>query len=202
MPNIICGMLDNLNSQSEPNYLAIHRTQLQRTFLASKDNLLDGSSLTSKRSGSYCQDEGGLPNGTMDIEWTTGPPWWFDGQVQHLCSIQKWAANVKVAEMLGGAFNKVPKEKQLDPGCHFENPIDQKPYQYHQKKASHSWFLVGLLQFLVNFPVKKGANRRPYFRVIAGFAFSWADDRVHTGRSREGLIAVKGLISTHTEVCW
>jgi len=48
------------------------------------DNLLDGSSLTSK-----------------------DPVVAAKTKVQHLCSIQKWAANVKVAEMLGGAFNKV-----------------------------------------------------------------------------------------------
>lgn len=49
-----------------------------------EDNLLDGSSLTSK-----------------------DPVAAGKAKVQHLCSIQKWPPNVRVAEMLGGAFNKV-----------------------------------------------------------------------------------------------
>ena len=48
-----------------------------------EDNLLDGSSLTSK-----------------------DPVVTAKAKVQHLCSIQKWPANMKVAEMLGGPFNK------------------------------------------------------------------------------------------------
>lgn len=68
------------------------------------------------------------------------------------------------------------------------------------KKSNSFMISGGLLQFLVNFPVKNGANCHPYFLVIAGFAFSWADDRVHTGRPCEGLLGVK--ISTRAEVCW
>lgn len=47
------------------------------------DHLLDGSSLTSK-----------------------DPVTAAKAKVQHLCSIHKWTANMKVAEMLGGSFNK------------------------------------------------------------------------------------------------
>ncbi|CAJ1351668.1 unnamed protein product [Effrenium voratum] len=47
------------------------------------DNLLDGSTLTSKDAVATAK-----------------------AKVSHLCSIQKWPPNVRVAEMLGGPFNK------------------------------------------------------------------------------------------------